>query len=98
MFDTYGTASFRRFIGDWAISIYDPRQRTIILARDYIGVKQLFYSLKGETLLWCSHLAWLAQSGGVFEICPDYIAGYLRLTKKSVPFLPEHSSSSEIPA
>jgi asparagine synthase (glutamine-hydrolysing) len=77
IFDTYGTASFRRFIGDWAISIYDPRQRTIILARDYIGVKQLFYSLKGETLLWCNHLAWLAQSGGVFEICPDYIAGYL---------------------
>lgn len=77
IFDAYGTDCFRRLIGDWALSIYDSRQRAIILARDYIGVKQLFYSLKGETLLWCSHLAWLAQSGAAFEICPDYIAGYL---------------------
>lgn len=77
IFGAYGTDCFRRFIGDWAVSIYDPRQRAIILARDYIGVKQMFYYLKDEVLLWCSHLAGLVQSGGVFEICPDYIAGYL---------------------
>jgi asparagine synthase (glutamine-hydrolysing) len=76
-FQFCGTECFRHFVGDWAVSIYDPRHRTIILARDYIGVKQLFYYLKEDTLRWCSHLSGLADCGDVFEVCDEYIAGYL---------------------
>lgn len=76
-FDRYGTDGFRRLIGDWALSICRPNGHAIILARDYIGVKQLFYYLKMDTLLWSSHLTALAQCGDTFKVCDEYIAGYL---------------------
>jgi asparagine synthase (glutamine-hydrolysing) len=76
-FERYGTDCFQKLIGDWALSICSPKQHKIILARDYIGVKQLFYYLKGDALLWSSHLAALAQCGDSFKLCDEYIAGYL---------------------
>jgi asparagine synthase (glutamine-hydrolysing) len=76
-FERYGTGCFHTLIGDWALSICRPNQRTIILARDYIGVKQLFHYLKGDTLLWSSHLAALARCGDTFRVCDEYVAGYL---------------------
>lgn len=75
-FERHGTGCFHRFIGDWALSICCPNRHTIILARDYIGVKQLFYYLKGDTLRWSSHLAALARCGDTFKVCDEYIAGY----------------------
>lgn len=76
-FERWETRCFCRLVGDWAVSIWDPHHRRIILARDYIGVKQLFYRLKRDTLTWCSHLAGLAQCGDAFRISDDYVAGYL---------------------
>jgi asparagine synthase (glutamine-hydrolysing) len=76
-FERHGTGCFHRLIGEWALSICRPTQHTVILARDYIGVKHLFYYLKGDTLLWSSHLAALARCGDTFRVCDEYIAGYL---------------------
>jgi asparagine synthase (glutamine-hydrolysing) len=76
-FERYGTGCFHRLIGDWALSVCRPNQRTIILARDYVGVKQLFYYLKRDRLLWSSHLAALVRCGDTFKVCDEYIAGYL---------------------
>lgn len=76
-YERYGTDCFHALIGDWALSISHPNRRTIILARDYIGVKQLFFYLKRDSLLWSSHLAALAQCGDRFNVCDEYIAGYL---------------------
>lgn len=76
-FERCGTKCFHRLIGDWALSICRPNQHTIILARDYIGVKQLFYYLRGDTLLWSSHLAALVRCGDTFKVCDEYIAGYV---------------------
>jgi len=76
-FERWDTDCFTKLIGDWAISIWDPRTHTLILARDYIGIKQLFYYLKPFAIMWCSHLAALAQCGDAFTICDEYIAGFL---------------------
>src|SRR4051794_33688987 len=42
-FDRWGEDCFRRLVGDWAISIWNPQANELLLARDYIGVKQMFY-------------------------------------------------------
>src|SRR5260370_30259996 len=42
-FDEWGTDSFARLIGDWALSIWAIGERQLILGRDYIGVGKLFY-------------------------------------------------------
>lgn len=76
-FAKWGTSCFNKIVGDWALTIWNPRQRELILARDYIGVRQLFYYPKLDEILWCTQLAPLARCGDSFTICDEYIAGYL---------------------
>ena len=76
-FDRMGTRCFPLLRGDWALAIWNPQERELVLARDYIGVKPLFYYAHDKRLMWCSHLAPLALCGDRFTLCDEYIAGYL---------------------
>src|SRR6185437_1951811 len=42
-FEAWGPECFSKFVGEWAIAIWELRTRTLFLARDYIGTKHLFY-------------------------------------------------------
>lgn len=75
-FEKWETDSFLRLVGDWAIAIWD-REKGLVLARDYMGIKRLFYYLKSQRVIWCSHLTALAQCGDRFTLCNEYVAGYL---------------------
>jgi len=76
-FDHMGSSCFPLLRGDWALSIWNPQEQELVLARDYIGVKPLFYYLYAKGMMWCSHLAPLALCGDRFGLCDEYIAGYL---------------------
>jgi asparagine synthase (glutamine-hydrolysing) len=76
-FDCWGEDCFRRFLGDWAISIWNPQANELLLARDYIGVKQMFYFASAIRVMWSSHLVALALCGQSFRFSPEYAAGYL---------------------
>jgi asparagine synthase (glutamine-hydrolysing) len=76
-FDRMGTRCFPLLRGDWALAIWNSQEQELVLARDYIGVKPLFYYCNGSRILWCSHLAPLALCGPRFRLCDEYIAGYL---------------------
>lgn len=78
-FERWNYDCFRRFIGDWALCIWNPSERCLLLARDYIGVRQLFYYPRGDSIMWCSSLASLVLCGDKFSLSDDYIAGYLAL-------------------
>ena len=78
-FERWGTDCFAKLIGDWAISILDTQNRELILARDYIGVRHLFYYAMCDKILWCSHLAPLAKFAPQLSLCDDFFAGYLTL-------------------
>ncbi len=71
------TDCFAKFIGDWAITVWNPQEKELILARDYIGIRQLFYYPTPRQVVWCTHLAPLALCGDRFTVCDEYIAGYL---------------------
>lgn len=76
-FEEWGTDCFQRLIGDWALCVWNPEDEELILARDYIGARQLFYYLRRNTVVWSSHLVSLAMLGDQFTICDEYVAGYL---------------------
>ncbi len=76
-FDRWGTDCFANLIGDWGLAIWDPHLRELILGRDYIGIKHLFYYPTPRRVIWCNHLAPLALCGDEFTLCDEYIAGYL---------------------
>jgi asparagine synthase (glutamine-hydrolysing) len=53
-FDAWGTGCFARFIGDWAVSIWSGRDRLLILARDFMGIRPLYYLLEPGGVCWSS--------------------------------------------
>lgn len=72
--------SFARLIGDWALSIWDPKDRCLILAKDFVGVRHLYYLVDKNQVTWCTILDPLVLfAGHSFELNEEYVAGWLTL-------------------
>lgn len=77
-YEHWGTDSFAKLIGDWALSIWDAKNRCLILAKDFIGTRQLFFSVEKDHLSWCTILDPLVLlAGHSFELHKEYVAGWL---------------------
>jgi asparagine synthase (glutamine-hydrolysing) len=67
-----------RLIGDFALALWDPRTRTLLLARDAVGPRPLYYHANAERIIWSSELMPLLDLAGIeLEVNDEYIAGYL---------------------
>jgi len=72
------TDFLERLIADFALCLWDPRTRRLILARDPIGPRTLYYSRNGQTFIWATELGALLDIAGIKrEVNDDYIADYL---------------------
>lgn len=78
-FDRWGCDCISKLVGEWALSLWDPSEKRLVLARDYIGTRHLFYYPSTNRVSWCNHLAPLALSGGPLSLCDEYVAGYLAM-------------------
>lgn len=77
-YEGWGTDCFARLIGDWALSIWDPNGRSVILAVDPIGVRRLYYLFDENHASWSTVLDPLILLGdGTLGLCEEYIAGWL---------------------
>ena len=52
----WGVGCFERLVGMFALAIWDCRHERLILARDGVGIKPLYYYHDGNTLLFASEL------------------------------------------
>lgn len=76
----WATTFPQRIIGDFAFSLWDPASRTLLLARDPVGARLLFYYVDKNRLIWSSRLESLLEVPGIkLEINDEYVAGYLSL-------------------
>ena len=74
----WGTDSLAKLIGDWTLSIWDAKNRCLILAKDFIGTRQLFYSVEKDHVSWCTILDPLVLlAGHSFELHKEYVASWL---------------------
>lgn len=55
-YQRWGAQAFSRFRGMFALALYDKQKRELILVRDRLGKKPLYWSLAGNTLVFGSEL------------------------------------------
>lgn len=77
-YEIWGVDCLRRLIGDFALSLWDPMIKVLLLARDPFGARTLYYHLNKERIIWSSLLRPLLNSARLeLEVDDEYIAGYL---------------------
>ena len=77
-YERWGTDAFVRLVGDWAISIWDQASRSLLLAKDFIGTRHLYYSIDKDQITWSTILDPLVLlSDHSFVLQEEYIAGWL---------------------
>jgi asparagine synthase (glutamine-hydrolysing) len=75
-YKTWGHDCFGKLIGDWAFSAYDPKKQELVLAKDFLGSRHLFYSADRDHVVWSTILEPLILlAGRKFKVCEEYVAG-----------------------
>jgi asparagine synthase (glutamine-hydrolysing) len=64
LYDEHGPAFLSRLNGMFAIALWDGRQHRLLLARDRVGIKPLFYSQQRGCLYFASEVKCLLAVGG----------------------------------
>lgn len=75
LYEQYGNDFVQKMNGQFAIAIWDAKQKHLLLARDRVGIRPLFYSLTGGSLLFASEMKSIFSEGTLKpEIDPEGIA------------------------
>lgn len=78
LFQDHGEACFASLVGDFALALWDSASRRLILARDALGVRPLYYYQTPRRIIWASDIRLLLTLPGVHrDIDDEFIAGYL---------------------
>lgn len=64
-FEEHGIECVHRFNGQFAFALWNSVERTLVLARDRLGVRPLFYARNGETLVFGSEIKALFLAPGM---------------------------------
>jgi asparagine synthase (glutamine-hydrolysing) len=76
----WSTDSFSKLLGDWALSLWEPTNRSLILAKDFVGTRHLYYKVEEDCVTWCTILDPLVVfAGHSFALTEEYVAGWLGL-------------------
>lgn len=55
-YELYSSNIFSRLIGMWSIIIYDKKKKKLIISRDRIGIKQLYYSKYNDNFIFSNEI------------------------------------------
>jgi asparagine synthase (glutamine-hydrolysing) len=89
VFERWGIDGLRWILGDWSLAVWDAAERTVHLARDYMGARPLYYCIDSRYAAWSSDLAGLVTRTGRTESLSDrFAAGFmsLRLSPDTTPY------------
>lgn len=74
----WGTDTFRRFEGMWALALYDANNDCLVLSRDRFGEKPLYVLRRGDELFFASEVkALVAMTGDEPKVNDEQIHRYL---------------------
>ncbi|HYJ33453.1 MAG TPA: asparagine synthase (glutamine-hydrolyzing) [Candidatus Binatia bacterium] len=79
-FAEWGSAALSRIRGMFAFALWDEAERTLLIARDRLGVKPLYYAVSGGAFAFASEIRSLLTSKLIApELDPASLESYLRL-------------------
>lgn len=62
-YKAWGVECFNKFNGMWALALWDDKKKKIILSRDRLGVKPLYYASANESLIFASEIKAILSTG-----------------------------------
>jgi asparagine synthase (glutamine-hydrolysing) len=78
LYEEYGEDMVRELRGMFAFAVWDDRNKRLLLARDRVGIKPLYYCLTERFLLFSSEIkAILADPEAPRDVAPDVIDRFL---------------------
>lgn len=77
-YERFGDRFVEHLVGDFALGLCDPKRHRLLLARDVLGVRPLYYTCVGDTFLFASEIKALLGHPEV-PTCPndDMLACFL---------------------
>ena len=86
-YDRWGSDFVDHLRGMFAIAVWDPREQRLLLCRDRLGIKPLYFAEIGTGLIFASEIRTLLASGLISpRLSMNGIASYLRLGAVQEPF------------
>jgi asparagine synthase (glutamine-hydrolysing) len=86
LYEEMGRRCVTRLRGMFALALWDERRRSLLLARDRVGKKPLFYARLGPRLIFGSEIKALLQVPELpIRVSPAAIDAYLRFTFVPAP-------------
>jgi asparagine synthase (glutamine-hydrolysing) len=99
-YEQWGDGFVARLNGMFAIALYDIANQRLLLLRDHVGIKPLYYALTPDCLVWGSEIKALLASGAVDRtldldvlrqfVAWEYCPGTTTLFKAVRRLLPGH--------
>ena len=84
LYEEYGKEFVHKINGMFAIALWDKKTETLLLIRDRMGVKPLFYALVGDKLIFGSEIKAILQHPA-YHRGVNYEAVYHYFTLKNIP-------------
>src|ERR1700690_582326 len=87
LYEEYGDRCVEKLRGMFAFAIWDVRAEKLLLARDRLGIKPLYYAAIGDKLIFASEIKALLASGFVpRKLDPAGIRSFLQLGHIPAPW------------
>ena len=79
-YQKWGSGCFVRFVGDWALTLWDSQARTLYLARDHAGTRTLHYAYDDAGMVtWATYLDSYVGTDLLDALDDVYMASYLAM-------------------
>jgi asparagine synthase (glutamine-hydrolysing) len=77
-YKSWGERCLAELVGDWAISLLNPKDNSLTIARDVVGTRHLFFTVHDHKAYWCTRIEPLVLlTQGSEKLDEEYLAGWL---------------------